>query len=105
MHSVSYAMSAILAVGGLVGFQRKKSVPSLLSGIVMGALYGVSGYLISNHVDGGLYLALGTSTVLFITGVARSVPSGFKKPIPLILTLLGTTAGFYYGAKINEVLD
>ena len=52
-HHVSYTMGGITAVGGIIGYTREKSVPSLIAGLGSGPLFILSGYLI--HNKGGMY--------------------------------------------------
>ena len=42
----SYAMAALLALGGVAGFAARRSKPSLIAGVVLGSSYGASGYAI-----------------------------------------------------------
>lgn len=85
-----------------MGYIRKKSVPSLVAGLVFGGIYGYAGYLLKKNADGGLELALGASSIMLLTGVARGVPSKFKKPVPLVLTVLGGAGSLYYYKKYKE---
>ena len=58
--------------------------------------YGGAGYLLKQNADYGLELALGTSTVLLIAGLARSIPTVLSQ---LVLLVLGGASTAYY-AKI-----
>lgn len=42
-----------------MGYVKKRSVPSLLAGVAFGALYGYSGFLISENNEAGHDLATG----------------------------------------------
>lgn len=102
MEHPAFSLSALCAVGGLMGFARKGSVPSLIAGTTFSILYGYSGYLLKRNADWGLELSLGCSVALFAAGLGRSIPTGFSKPIPLVLLLLGGVSSAYYGKKYNE---
>eukprot|EP01103_Thecamoeba_quadrilineata_P020581 TRINITY_DN8915_c0_g1_i1.p1 TRINITY_DN8915_c0_g1~~TRINITY_DN8915_c0_g1_i1.p1 ORF type:complete len:109 (-),score=9.91 TRINITY_DN8915_c0_g1_i1:129-455(-) len=79
----AYAMAAIVATGGLIGYVKAQSIPSLISGLAFGSLFSASGYLISNtaYPVRGHALAAVSSAILayvmgkkaFITG--NTVPS------------------------------
>jgi uncharacterized membrane protein (UPF0136 family) len=81
---------------------KKGSIPSLAAGLTFSAAYGVAGYLLQQNADYGLELALGSSSLLLAAGIARGLPVGFKKPVPVILTTLGLLGTAYYAKKYNE---
>lgn len=85
-----------------MGYACKGSVPSLVAGLVFGSVYGYAGYLLHHNRDNGLEIALGASLVMLTTGVARGIPSRFRKPVPLTLTVLGSLGSFYYYNKYKE---
>lgn len=39
-------MAGVTAAGGILGYIRKKSIPSLVAGLGLGSLFAISGYLI-----------------------------------------------------------
>ena len=49
---IDFSLAVLTAAGGIAAFVRKKSVPSLLGGVGIGAAFAVSGYII-NVGDGG----------------------------------------------------
>lgn len=85
-----------------MGFARKGSVPSLAAGITFGAIYASAGYLLKQNRDWGLEIALGASTALLAAGIGRSIPTKFRKPVPLVLLGLGAVLTAYYAKKYNE---
>ncbi|EMG48756.1 hypothetical protein SBY92_004037 [Candida maltosa Xu316] len=102
MEHPSFTLSGLCAIGGIMGYARKGSVPSLIAGLSFSVLYGGAGYLLKKNADWGLELALGTSTVLLVAGIARAIPSNFSKPIPVVLVTLGGLSTAYYAKKYNE---
>ncbi|CAD1808304.1 Transmembrane proteins 14C family protein [Candida parapsilosis] len=101
--STSFVLSALCAIGGLMGYFRKNSVPSLVGGLVVSALYGSAGYIMNSNGKHGEELALGASIILFLAGLVRSYATGFSKPIPLLLLALGAIAGGFYFKQFNQI--
>jgi uncharacterized membrane protein (UPF0136 family) len=60
----AYTMAGLCALGGLMGFARKRSTPSLLAGLVLGAAFAYSGFLLQENRDYGHETSFVTSTVL-----------------------------------------
>ncbi|CAG99314.1 hypothetical protein KDRO_F07810 [Kluyveromyces lactis] len=102
MDHPSFALAALATIGGTMGYIRKGSVPSLVAGLTFGGIYGYAGYLLKNNADNGLEIALGASSVMLVTGIARGIPGRFKKPVPVVLTVLGGLGTWYYYKKYKE---
>ncbi|KAL3230197.1 Uncharacterized protein RNJ44_01560 [Nakaseomyces bracarensis] len=102
MEHPAYTLSALTTVGGIIGYMRKKSIPSLVAGLAFGSVYAISGYLLHMNRDYGLELALGTSVALAASGIFRGALSVPLKPVPAILALCGTTGTVYYFRKYKE---
>jgi uncharacterized membrane protein (UPF0136 family) len=102
MDHPSWTLSGLCALGGIIGYSRKRSMPSLVAGIAFSGLYGAAGYLLRQNADWGLELALGTSSTLLIAGFVRSSKAQFKKPVPNLLFGLGTLSTGYYIYKYNQ---
>lgn len=98
----SFILSALCAIGGLMGYFRKDSVPSLIGGLGASALYGIAGYIMKLNGRYGVELALGASMILLLAGLAKSFSTSFQKPIPLLLLALGALAGGFYFKKFNQ---
>ncbi|CAI5755673.1 unnamed protein product [Candida verbasci] len=98
----AFTLSGLCAIGGLIGYFRKGSVPSLIAGLAISGLYGGAGYLLKQNANYGLELALATSSVLLFAGLSRSFQTSFQKPIPLLLLALGSVSTGYYAKKYNE---
>ena len=102
MEHPAISLCILSTAGGMMGFYRKKSVVSLVAGLSVGGLYGMSAYLLHGNKDYGLEIALGTSTLLLGAGIARGIPVRFKKFVPCTLTVLGGLGTFYYYNKYRE---
>jgi len=86
-------VGAFSLIGGVVGFARKRSVPSLLGGLSVGGLYIWSGLALQNRQPYGLEGALGSSVLLFLS----SAPRFLSGPVPKLLSLTSASAAVYYG--------
>ncbi|KAJ3063310.1 hypothetical protein HDU99_004884 [Rhizoclosmatium hyalinum] len=93
-------LAVVCALGGTVGYVKGNSLPSLLAGISVGALYGTSAYLIKNNKDYGYELALGTSILL--TGAVGPRALKTKARVPLGMATLGLLGTGYYSKKLYQ---
>ncbi|KAJ7199109.1 transmembrane proteins 14C-domain-containing protein [Mycena haematopus] len=87
------AMGGFCMLGGIAGFTRTRSIPSLVAGIGVGAVYLWAGDRIRKGQSNGIESAIGASAVLF----ASSVPRMGKGPVPAMLAATSTMSGLYYG--------
>lgn len=95
-------VSAICAVGGIAGYVKAKSKPSLIAGLTFSGLFAVSGYMIKNgHPDRGHQLATVSGAVLAAATGPRAIRS--KKLVPGgILAGIGLLSLAYNGKKAYE---
>ncbi|CAG8624557.1 6432_t:CDS:2 [Paraglomus occultum] len=100
-HHPSYTMAAICTTGGILGYAKARSVPSIIAGVGIGAAYAISGYCIKEGKDYGQGGALATSIVLAGSMLPRAIKGG-SKPIPWTLSILSIGTGLYYAKKIYE---
>ncbi|KAI5968280.1 hypothetical protein CANMA_002496 [Candida margitis] len=99
----SFILSALCAIGGLMGYSRKGSVPSLFGGLGASLLYGTACYIMKSNGKFGIELALVASVILLLAGLARSFDTSFQKPVPLLLLALGVLSGGFYAKKLSQV--
>jgi len=83
---VSAAYAVLVATGGVIGYLKAGSIPSLVAGLSFGSVLGVGAYLTSVNPD-NYYLTFGTSTVLGSLMGYRFVNSGKFMPAGLIAIL------------------
>nr|POE48345.1 tmem14 protein like [Quercus suber] len=87
---IAYILAGLTAGGGITGYVRAGSVPSLVAGCSVGALYALGGYRMQNRQTYGVELALLASVVLAGSSIPRALKS--RKPLPTglsVLALLG----------------
>ncbi|GJJ11117.1 hypothetical protein Clacol_005348 [Clathrus columnatus] len=89
----AYAVGTLCVVGGVTGFVRTRSIPSLVAGVAVGSLYLWSASRIRSGTNNGIEGALAASALLLLS----SLPRAAKGPIPLALTVASASAGAYYG--------
>lgn len=83
---ISSAYAALVAAGGVIGYVKAGSIPSLAAGLFFGSTLGVGAYMTSKDPS-NYYLTLGTSTLL--TGLMgyRFYNTGKFMPAGLIAAL------------------
>jgi len=84
VYSAIYA-GTVLA-GGVIGYAKAGSKPSLIAGITFGSLLGIGTYMTSVNIN-NYHLTLGTSAVLAGVMAKRSISSGKFMPAGLISAL------------------
>jgi len=98
----AFVLGALTAGGGITGYVRAGSIPSLAAGCTVGLLYILGGLRIQNKQPYGVELALLASIVLAGSSIPRAIKS--QKPLPMglsVLALFGLyTFGTAYRAKL-----
>ena len=96
------ALAALCGIGGVVGFAKKRSAPSLVAGLAFAAAYGFAARTIDSG-DGALGhgVALGASAALTAAMGSRFVAT--KKVMPAgMLAAVGVAGGAYNFLKYRE---
>eukprot|EP00672_Neobodo_designis_P023372 CAMPEP_0174849098 /NCGR_PEP_ID=MMETSP1114-20130205/13900_1 /TAXON_ID=312471 /ORGANISM="Neobodo designis, Strain CCAP 1951/1" /LENGTH=107 /DNA_ID=CAMNT_0016083409 /DNA_START=34 /DNA_END=357 /DNA_ORIENTATION=+ len=94
---VAGTLAAVNTAGGLAGFLRKKSVGSLLGGLLIGITYAYAAVLLAGRgeeVEHGRVIALGGSGLLSLVMGIRYIKT--FKPVPLVLMTVGIAAATYF---------
>ncbi|KAJ2802141.1 hypothetical protein FBU31_000293 [Coemansia sp. 'formosensis'] len=96
----AYTMAGLCAVGGAIGYAKGRSVPSLVAGASIGALYFYAGQRIKNNEDYGHELAFAASSLLLFAMGPKALRT--RAPVPTTMSVLGTGAAAYYAKKTYE---
>ncbi|SNX82213.1 related to UPF0136 membrane protein YJR085C [Melanopsichium pennsylvanicum] len=94
----AFTMAALCSVGGAIGFAKTRSLPSLIAGVGVGALYAFAATRIKNGGEYGYEIAAGASALL----MGSSAPRFRKGPVPMALTATSILALGYYGKKVYD---
>jgi len=97
---IAYILAALTAGGGITGYVRTGSVPSIAAGCTVGALYGLGGMRIANRQPYGVELGLLASVILAGSSIPRAIRS--QKPLPIGLSLLATFGLYSFGMAFSR---
>ncbi|MCJ1445897.1 MAG: hypothetical protein MMC23_006402 [Stictis urceolatum] len=95
-HTTAYLMALLTAGGGITGYARTGSIPSVTAGVTVGALYALGGYRIERRQPYGVELALLASIVLAGSSIPRAIRS--QKPLPIGLSVLASLGLWSFGS-------
>ncbi|KAI9839338.1 MAG: hypothetical protein M1837_002223 [Sclerophora amabilis] len=98
----AFALALLTAAGGITGFARTGSVPSVAAGVTVGALYGLGGLRIQKRQPYGVELALLASVVLAGSSVPRAIRT--QKPLPIGLSLVALYGLVTFGVAYRNQL-
>ncbi|KJK78865.1 hypothetical protein H634G_05679 [Metarhizium anisopliae BRIP 53293] len=102
LETSSYALAALTAGGGIMGYVRTRSMPSIIAGTAVGVLYGLGGYRIQNQQPYGVELSLLASVVLGGSAIPRAIR--LRKPVPVLLSVLSVFGLFTFGRAYQQKL-
>jgi len=103
--TVAFAVGFTVALGGVIGYLKARSTPSLVAGVGFGTLFGLTGYYIQQQQSsystskGGLQFAALLSVVLAVMMGRRFLRTQKFMPAGLVATI-STLSFLYYATKI-----
>lgn len=96
----SYILAALTATGGIIGYAKTGSLPSVIAGCSVGLLYAIGGYRIQNNQPYGIETCLLASIVLGGASLPRAIR--LRKPVPILLSVLATYGMLTFGSAIRR---
>ncbi|KAL0485518.1 1 TM domain-containing transmembrane protein [Acrasis kona] len=95
---LSNTMAALCAAGGIAGYVKAKSVPSLIGGLGLGLIYAYSSYTLTKEYDVRNCYFTGTvaSGILLATGSSRLFKTGKLMPAGIMAGLGAATTSYYF---------
>ncbi|KAL1994529.1 hypothetical protein VTN49DRAFT_1999 [Thermomyces lanuginosus] len=93
-------LSLLTSTGGVIGYARTRSVPSIAAGLSVGALYLLSFLRLRDQQPYGEELGLLASTVLGGASVPRAIR--LRKPVPIALSVLATYGLAVFGMAYRD---
>eukprot|EP00160_Parvularia_atlantis_P013378 Unigene2818_Nuclearia_a/m.8720 Unigene2818_Nuclearia_a/g.8720 ORF Unigene2818_Nuclearia_a/g.8720 Unigene2818_Nuclearia_a/m.8720 type:complete len:121 (-) Unigene2818_Nuclearia_a:69-431(-) len=91
--NANYVLGGTVALGGLFGYARKGSLPSLLAGLVIGPAVAYAGHAISQGDINGYYASLGATSLLTLVMSQRYLSTRKVMPAGLVATLSAAVGG------------
>lgn len=93
------ALSALTSVGGIIGYVRTGSVPSIAAGLSIGTLYLAACVRLYNRQTYGEVLGLVASVVLGGSSIPRALKT--QKTIPSVLSLASAYGAVVFGLALK----
>ncbi|KAF1981341.1 upf0136 domain-containing protein [Aulographum hederae CBS 113979] len=100
LDQIAFFLGLLTAGGGITGYVRTGSMPSVIAGVTVGSLYAAGGYRIQNKQPYGVELALFASIVLAGSSIPRAIRSG--KPLPIGLSVLAAYGLWNFGGAWQQ---
>ncbi|QDS67719.1 hypothetical protein FKW77_005749 [Venturia effusa] len=97
---IALLVGFLVAGGGITGYVRTGSIPSVVAGCSVGLLYVLGGLRIRNRQPYGVELALLASVVLAGSSIPRAIKSG--KPLPTMLSLISVFGLINFGLAFQN---
>ncbi|KAM5364835.1 hypothetical protein ACJZ2D_011309 [Fusarium nematophilum] len=114
----AFILGAVTAAGGIMGYARTRSTPSIIAGCAVGLLCkpyspkisafldpdgvadGLGGYRIQNEQPYGVELGLLASIVLGGSAFPRAIR--LRKPVPILLSIISAFGLVTFGTALRR---
>ncbi|KAJ5142797.1 uncharacterized protein N7515_001584 [Penicillium bovifimosum] len=94
------SLSLLTSLGGIIGYSRTGSIPSITAGISVGLIYLLSFLRLRAGQPYGVELGLLASAVLGGSSIPRVIKTG-GKPVPVGLSILATYGLYVFGTAFR----
>ncbi|KAL4922753.1 transmembrane proteins 14C-domain-containing protein [Aspergillus aurantiobrunneus] len=94
------ALSLLTSLGGIIGYTRTGSIPSIAAGLAVGALYLLSFFRLRGSQPWGEEIGLLASVVLAGSSIPRAVK--LRKPVPVVLSAVAVYGLVVFGAAVRR---
>ncbi|KAK0250622.1 hypothetical protein LTR91_014410 [Friedmanniomyces endolithicus] len=100
LSTIAYILAGLTAGGGITGYVRAGSIPSLVAGCSVGLIYALGAYRMQSRATYGVELALLASVILAGSSIPRAIKT--QKPLPIGLSTLAAAGLWSFGmAMVN----
>jgi uncharacterized membrane protein (UPF0136 family) len=96
----SFFLGWLIFGGGVVGYTKAGSLPSLIAGIILGGALLTATYLLLNNNRIGLYVAAGTTALVWLKFAPEFKTSGDLFPAGLLAAVSTWVLGAFI---VNEI--
>ncbi|KAF2186866.1 hypothetical protein K469DRAFT_725544 [Zopfia rhizophila CBS 207.26] len=96
LSTIALVLGALTAGGGITGYIRTGSVPSVAAGVTVGTLYALGGFRLRNRAPYSVELGLLASIILAGSSIPRAIKTG--KPLPIGLSILASYGLWAFGS-------
>ncbi|KAL5339342.1 transmembrane proteins 14C-domain-containing protein [Aspergillus crustosus] len=91
-------LALLTSLGGTIGYFRTGSLPSIIAGLSVGALYAFSYLRLARAQSYGEEIGLLASVILGGSSVPRAVR--LRKPVPVVLAALAVYGLVVFGGRV-----
>ncbi|PWY95494.1 hypothetical protein BO94DRAFT_482034 [Aspergillus sclerotioniger CBS 115572] len=98
--TTSLTLSLLVSLGGIIGYIRTKSLPSIIAGLSIGTLYLLSYLRLRAGQPYGIEIAFVASLVLGGASIPRAIKS--RKTVPSVLSLLAVVGMVVFGSRVGK---